>query len=127
MKIIKNIKTHKTIFYKFLKGEVMNWAMNGSELEFCMVCGNPNPPDRAICTCGGRDFVFGNNFTYENKKVVCNCGNDEFEKYFHMNTNPYYTTNYRCAKCRNLIATQTYYKSPYLDDCDEENSEEGNE
>lgn len=49
-----------------------------SELEYCMVCGNPNPPDREICECGGRNFVYGNNFKYENKKVVCDCGNDQF-------------------------------------------------
>lgn len=44
-----------------------------STLEFCMVCGNPNPPKKAICECGGRDFIYGDDFTYENKKVVCGC------------------------------------------------------
>jgi hypothetical protein len=84
-----------------------------SELEFCMVCGNLNPPDRAICECGGRNFVFGDNFTYENKKVVCGCGNEEFTMTFHMNSNPIYTKNYKCVKCGNVIGVQTYYESPY--------------
>ena len=87
-----------------------------SKLEFCMVCGNPNPPDRAICACGGRNFVFGNDFTYENKEVVCRCGsNDQFRMSFHMNANPIYTKNYSCAKCGNVIGMQTYYESPYYD------------
>lgn len=84
-----------------------------SELEYCMVCGNPNPQDRAICACGGRNFIFGNNFTYENKEVVCGCGNKEFTMFFHMNANPIYTKNYKCAKCGNVIGVQTYYESPY--------------
>ncbi len=96
----------------------MGWTMNRSELEFCMVCGNPNPPDRPICECGGRDFIFGNNFTYENKKAICNCGNDEFEQFFHCDHDPYHTTNYKCTKCGNVIATQTYYKSSYFDEGD---------
>lgn len=87
-----------------------------TELEFCMVCGDPNPPDNPICKCGGRDFVFGDNFTYENKKVICNCSNDKFVTTFHMNSNPYYTTNYKCTKCNNIIGTQTYYESPYLEE-----------
>ena len=93
-----------------------------SELEYCMVCGNPNPPDREICECGGRNFVYGNNFTYENKKAVCDCGNDQFQMTFHMNANPIYTKNYKCMKCGNVIGVQTYYKSEYYD-YDEEESE----
>ena len=26
--------------------------MQDEQIEFCMVCGNPNPPDREICECG---------------------------------------------------------------------------
>jgi len=33
-----------------------------------MKCGNINPQDREICGCGGRNFVYGNKFTYEDKK-----------------------------------------------------------
>lgn len=50
-----------------MKGEK---SMIKTEKEYCMKCGNLNPQDREICECGGRNFVFGNNFTYENKKVV---------------------------------------------------------
>jgi hypothetical protein len=88
--------------------------MTKTELEFCMACGNPNPQDQAICECGGRNFVFGNNFTYEDKEVKCSCGNDQFRMTFHMNADPIYTKNYKCTKCGNVIGIQTYYKSPYI-------------
>jgi len=86
-----------------------------SELEYCMICGNSNPPDKPICECGGRNFIFGNDFTYIDKEVTCGCGNNQFQMTFHMNSNPIYTKNYRCIKCGNVIGIQTYYKSPYLD------------
>jgi len=86
------------------------------EKEYCMVCGNINPQDREICECGGRNFVYGNKFTYEDKKVVCNCGSDQFKTTFHMNTNPIYIKNYKCIFCGNIIGMQTYYKSPYYDE-----------
>ncbi len=86
-----------------------------STLEYCMVCGNPNPQDRAICECGGRNFVFGNNFTYENKELICNCGGKGFVLSFHMNSSPIHTKNYKCVMCGNIIGIQTYYRSPYDD------------
>jgi hypothetical protein len=52
------------------------------EKEYCMKCGQENPQDQAICKCGGRNFIFGNKFTYENKKATCNCGNDKFTMSF---------------------------------------------
>jgi len=85
------------------------------EKEYCMVCGNINPQDREICKCGGRNFIYGNNFTYINKKVICNCGSDQFQMTFHINMNPIYTKNYKCNECGNVIGMQTYYKSPYMD------------
>jgi hypothetical protein len=87
-----------------------------SELEFCMVCGNPNPPDRAICECGGRNFVFGNDFTYENKKVVCNCGNIEFRMSTHMDFAKFANTTYICTKCGNPMATQIARRDGWMDD-----------
>ena len=84
------------------------------QLEFCMGCGEPNPPEQEICNCGGRDFVYGNGFTYKNKEVTCDCGNVGFKEVIHINGNPIYTTNYKCLKCGNVISTQIYYESPYL-------------
>jgi len=68
-----------------------------SKLEYCRKCGNPNPQDREICECDGRNFVYGDNFSYINKKVICNCGNDKFTMTFHMNMNPIYIKNYKCG------------------------------
>jgi hypothetical protein len=86
-----------------------------SELEYCMVCGNPNPQDQPICECGGQNFIFGNDFTYENKELVCNCGCKGFMLSFHMNMSPIHTKNYKCVGCGNIVGIQTYHKSPYTD------------
>ena len=86
-----------------------------SKLEYCRKCGNPNPQDRGICECGGRNFIYGDNFSCINKKVICNCGNDKFTMTFHMNMNPIYIKNYKCEKCGNIIATQSYYENPYME------------
>lgn len=83
------------------------------KLEFCMTCGNSNPPDNPICKCGSRSFVFGYNFTFEDKEMVCGCGCKGFILSFRVNTNPIYTKNYKCINCSNTIGMQTYYQSPY--------------
>lgn len=85
------------------------------EKEYCMTCGRENPQDREICECGGRNFVFGDNFHYHKKKgVTCGCGNNQFQMISHVNMNPIYNKTYRCVQCDNVIGVQTYYKSPYL-------------
>lgn len=86
------------------------------ELEYCMICGKLNPPDRPVCKCGGEDFVFGNNFSYENKKVICNCGNDQFKMSTHMDFSNYSNTTYVCTKCSNAVATQIHRKDDWMSD-----------
>lgn len=85
-----------------------------TEKEYCMICGNENSPDKEICECGGQNFVFGNKFSYVNKKVICNCGSDQFKMISHVNMNPIYNKTYQC-ECGNIIGIQTYYESPYYD------------
>ena len=85
-----------------------------TEKEYCMVCGNENPSDQEICKCGGRNFVFGNNFSYDNKKVICGCGNEKFSLKTRINMNPIYNKTYMCSECKNVIGVQIYYESPYL-------------
>lgn len=77
-----------------------------------MKCGNENPQDREICECGGRNFVYGNNFTYiKENGVICNCGNNKFKMTFHFNMNPIYEKTYVCSECGNAIGMQTYCES----------------
>lgn len=83
--------------------------------EYCLVCGKPNPPERAICDCGGRNFIYGRNFKYEDKKAICDCGCSDFAMTIHIDGKEYHTTNYVCKKCGNVIGTQTYCKNEYLD------------
>ena len=83
------------------------------EKEYCMVCGNENPQDQKTCACGGREFVFGNNFSFNNKKVTCKCGNDKFNMIFHLNRNPIYDYTYQCSNCKNTIGMQSYYEGYY--------------
>lgn len=86
-----------------------------AEIEYCMKCANENPTDREMCTCGGRNFVFGQNFHYEKETgAVCNCGNNVFQMVGHINMNPIYNSTYKCVKCGNIVGVQTYYESPYL-------------
>jgi hypothetical protein len=88
------------------------------EKEYCMVCGNENPQDREVCDCGGRDFVFGDKFTYVDGKVICNCGSLEFRMSTHVDFNDFANTTYVCTKCGNPVAVQTH-RDNYWDDGEE--------
>lgn len=89
--------------------------MNQTEYkyEYCTKCGEETDQDNDSCKCGSKNFIYGNNFTYNNGKAVCGCGNDKFKMIFHMNRNPHYNKTYQCSECNNQIGTQTYYESPY--------------
>ncbi|MFC3885958.1 RNA-guided endonuclease TnpB family protein [Bacillus songklensis] len=65
-------------------------------------------PSSKTCSCGGRGVIFGNNFEYTVNKVICDCGNDEFNMVFSIDAHPTYTKNYECSECGNLIGTQVY-------------------
>lgn len=83
-----------------------------TEIEYCMDCGKENPQDREICECGGRSFIYGNNFTYTKENgIVCNCGNNEFKFLSHLNMTPFHEYVYLCDKCKNKIGRQTFSES----------------
>jgi hypothetical protein len=81
-----------------------------------MKCGNENPQDREVCDCGGRDFVFGDEFTYVDKKVVCNCGSTEFRMSTHVDFTNFANTTYVCTNCKNPVAIQNYRENSWLDE-----------
>ncbi|HWO95546.1 MAG TPA: hypothetical protein VNM45_04215 [Bacillus sp. (in: firmicutes)] len=82
--------------------------VTGHEKEYCMVCGMENPPIDEKCECGGRGFIYGDNFEFLVNKVLCHCGNDVFNMVFSIDVHPVYTKNYQCSECGNLIGTQVY-------------------
>ena len=86
--------------------EVKELFMLDAELEYCMLCGKANPPDREICECGNKGFILGSKFTIENNKVVCDCGSDEFMLKLRINRDLIYDKTYECHKCGNLIGIQ---------------------
>jgi hypothetical protein len=84
------------------------------EHSYCMKCSTEVSQEQEVCECGSKSFVFGNAFTYEDKKVRCACGNDRFEMVMHINRSPYYNKTYRCGDCGNAIGVQRYVPNPYL-------------
>ena len=81
------------------------------EVEYCMKCGNKNPSDQAVCSCGGRNFIFGRGFYFTKKSgAICDCGSNEFTMTFHINQSPICTKNYKCKSCNNVIGVQTYHQ-----------------
>lgn len=84
------------------------------EKEYCMSCGEDNPSDREICECGGRNFIFGKNFSLKDKKAVCNCSCDTFELVLSINRSPFHDKTYKCNKCDNTIGVQVYAENEYI-------------
>ncbi len=82
--------------------------------EYCMICGKENTQAQKICKCGGKSFVFGDDFTFVNKKVECGCGSDKFQMVMHMNRSPIHDSSHKCSKCNNVIGIQTYVENPFM-------------
>ena len=81
--------------------------------EYCMKCGKETDQDSEVCVCGSKNFIFGDNFTYEDSKVVCGCGNDQFKMVAHFNMSPVFNKTYKCSKCRSHVGMQTYLEDVY--------------
>lgn len=85
--------------------------INNFAKEYCLDCGKENTQDKEICSCGGRRFVYGNNFRFKKGEgITCECGCEHFEIVSHFSMNPIYETTYKCARCGNCIHVQTYYE-----------------
>ena len=76
--------------------------------EFCMNCKQENPQDRAICSCGSRNFIFGDSIIYKDDKFQCDCGSDNIQFSSSVNMSPIHNTTYICLKCKSVIGMQTY-------------------
>lgn len=89
------------------------------EKEFCLACKKPNPVDREICECGGRNFVYGRDFSLilnpltNETEIVCDCGGKEFSLKVSLGFTKYHERKYKCAKCNNVINIQENHESEY--------------
>lgn len=88
-------------------------SIKPEEVEFCLKCKQQNPPDRPVCSCGGRNFVFGNNISLADNTVVCRCGSSEFELGVHIDYIHLGEYKYRCTHCGNIVGTQIYKGDEY--------------
>lgn len=80
----------------------------GREVEFCTKCKKENPKDREVCVCGGRNFVFGEDISIKDDKIICRCGGTKLEFKLHINYGKVHESAYVCKNCSNIIKTQTY-------------------
>lgn len=78
--------------------------------SYCLSCKEEVSQDTEKCECGGQYFVFGNDFSFNDKGVVCDCGSDEFNTIMHMDYTDKAVNNFVCVKCNNRIGTE-YYRS----------------
>ena len=76
--------------------------------SMCLYCGNIVKSDDTICKCGGRKFVVGKNYTKEDTKINCNCGNDSFKLIQHLNIIDRDVCVHQCSKCTNCITIIRY-------------------
>lgn len=82
---------------------------------FCMECKKNLTGIQNLkkCTCGSRDFVYGETVVNTENGFGCSCGSDQMKKVAHVNMNPRYLSSYQCCGCGATISTETYYESPY--------------
>lgn len=81
---------------------------------FCLDCKKDlsDKKDLKRCSCGSRNFIYGDTLVYEDGTFRCSCGSTAFSWNGHANLNPRYLTSYACANCGASIGKETYYKSP---------------
>mgnify|MGYP001248751108 FL=1 len=79
------------------------------EKEYCLECGNENPPEKEVCECGGRNFVWGDDIILKDGKIICKCGNDKFNFSMHMLFTKFGNTTYVCSECGNVVGKQGWF------------------
>lgn len=76
--------------------------------NFCLKCGEKVQETTNKCACGGTCFAYGTNINIVNKKVVCDCGCNEYKVISHLELEGTSIFNYRCAKCKNVIGIERH-------------------
>lgn len=76
--------------------------------SYCTKCRKEVSEDTEQCECGNKAFVFGEKFHFEEKGIVCNCGNNNFKTVMNMDCTNKAVNNYACTKCGNPIGIEIY-------------------
>lgn len=79
-----------------------------SKKSLCMQCKTEVNDEVKECECGCVTFVYGENFSFDNHDVICNCGNKSFNRVMHMDYKDKYANNYSCSNCKNAIGVESY-------------------
>lgn len=78
--------------------------------SYCMKCKKEVDENVTKCECNSVSFVYGDDFHFEDKDVVCDCGSKNFKSSIHMDYSDRGVNNYICSSCSNPIGVETYRK-----------------
>ena len=74
--------------------------------SYCRKCRKEVTAKTKICSCGNRTFIYGKNFSIDEKGLECVCGNRIFKLAIHMNYTDKTVYNYSCIRCNNVIGAE---------------------
>lgn len=78
-----------------------------NQKSFCTKCLKEVSNDTEKCECGGHNFAFGD-LKVEGNKILCKCGNDQFNRGMHMDCTNKATTTLICTECGNVCGSEHY-------------------
>ena len=71
----------------------------------CMKCNNVYKDN---CNCGCKSYIiYRKGLRFEDGRLICFCGNDQFDMFFHMQCNPYHIKGYKCEN-KHTISVYSY-------------------
>ena len=74
--------------------------------SYCKKCRKEVGAKTKVCSCGHRTFIYGENFSLDEKGPICVCGNKFFRLGIHMNYTDKSVYNYSCTECDNVIGIE---------------------
>ena len=78
---------------------------------FCMSCFKDlsDTPGVDACTCGSKNFYYGETLVRTDEGLSCSCGCNEIEMIAHINMSPKFIRTNKCKNCGAKISSETYY------------------
>ena len=81
-------------------------------MKYCVKC--KKELKKKKCDCGSLRTISGESIVIKNNKIVCECGETQFNKAIHVDYEEKYVDSGKCIGCNANVSIESYREKEWL-------------